>query len=175
MILPCLYTERLLLRPIRITDRNVLFALRSDPEQMRFIPRPVAQSIEDADDLLQNMLKGIEEDTSFNWSVTFKGDDTCIGVIGFYRMYPEHFRAEIGYMISSSHQGKGIAREAVGAMNAFGFSDLNLHTIEAVIDPENIASEKVLISLGFQKEAHFKQNIFFDGRFMDSVHYTLFR
>lgn len=142
---------------------------------MRFIPRPLAQTIDDANKLLNDMLAGIENNTNINWAATLKGDDRCIGVMGFYRIYPEHFRAEVGYMLLPAHQGKGLMQEALAALVHYGFTTMNLHTIEAVTDPENKASQKVLLNLGFVKEAHFKENIFFNNRFLDSVHYTLFR
>ncbi len=174
-MIPSLTTERLILRPVKPEDNESLFALRSDPEQMRFIPRPLAQTIADADKLLNDMLTGIENNTSINWAATIKGNDRCIGVMGFYRIYPEHFRAEVGYMLLPEHQRKGLMQEALAALVNYGFTEMNLHTVEAVTDPENIASQKVLLNLGFVKEAHFKENIFFNNRFMDSVHYTLFR
>jgi ribosomal-protein-alanine N-acetyltransferase len=49
---------------------------------------------------------------------------------------------------------------------------MKLHSIEAVIDPENAASEKVLQKNGFVKEAHLKENEFYDGTFIDSVIYS---
>jgi ribosomal-protein-alanine N-acetyltransferase len=47
-----------------------------------------------------------------------------------------------------------------------------LHSTEAIIDPKNKASERVLEKAGFIKEAHFKENEFFDGKFIDSVVYS---
>lgn len=174
MIIPVLHTQRLVLRPVKQSDAAALYVLRSDPEQMKYIPRPLMQSIADAEKMLDDIVKGAETNTLLNWTITLKDDDACLGVFGFYRMFPEHFRAELGYMLHPSYQGKGLMKEALQSIIQFGFSELNLHTIEAVIDPENIASEKLLQSLGFKKEAHFKENICFEGRFMDSVHYTLF-
>ena len=49
---------------------------------------------------------------------------------------------------------------------------MKLHSIEAVIDPRNSASEKVLQKNGFIKEAHLKENEFFEGEFIDSVIYS---
>jgi len=54
----------------------------------------------------------------------------------------------------------------------YGFNEMNLHSMEAVIDPRNSASERVLIKNGFVKEGHFKENEFFNGEFLDSVIYS---
>ena len=49
---------------------------------------------------------------------------------------------------------------------------MQLHSIEGVIDPDNEASERVLQKCGFVKEAHFKENEFYDGKFIDAVVYS---
>jgi ribosomal-protein-alanine N-acetyltransferase len=47
------------------------------------------------------------------------------------------------------HNGKGYITEAIKAVVEYGFEQMNLHSIEAVIDPENRASERVLQKNGF--------------------------
>jgi [ribosomal protein S5]-alanine N-acetyltransferase len=175
MNLLSLHTDRLILRPVEATDVQTLFALRSNPDLMRYIPRPIATKLADAEAIIQIMLKGIEDGTKRNWAVTLKENNTCIGIFGYHQIYPEHFRAELGYMVLPEFQRKGYTTEAVRAIVNYGFTEMNLHSIEAIIDPRNIASEKVLTNLGFQKEAHFHENMYFEGCFIDSAHYTLFR
>jgi ribosomal-protein-alanine N-acetyltransferase len=75
-------------------------------------------------------------------------------------------------MLLPEIHGKEIASEAVGIVVEFGFNEMKLHSIEAVIDPRNSASEKVLQKNGFIKEAHLKENEFFEGEFIDSVIYS---
>jgi len=65
----------------------------------------------------------------------------------------------------------GIIGEAMGSVLQYGFEEMKLHSIDAVIDPANKASENVLIKAGFQKEAHFRENCLFEGKWLDSVHY----
>ena len=58
-------------------------------------------------------------------------------------------------------------------MTNFFFNDLGLHSIEANADVKNIATIKLVEKCGFKKEAHFKENFFFDGTFLDSAIYCL--
>jgi [ribosomal protein S5]-alanine N-acetyltransferase len=174
MNLPELSTDRIVLRPVLTRDANDLFGLRSDPVQMKYIPRPIMQTLAEAEKMIAEIQQGETNNTLLNWTMILKDTGAFLGIMGYYRLYPEHFRAEIGYMLHSAYQGKGLMQEALKSIITFGFTELNLHTIIAVIDPDNIASENVLIKLGFTKEAHFKENVFFEGRFLDSVHYTLF-
>ena len=55
----------------------------------------------------------------------------------------------------------------------FGFKNLNLHSFEAEINPKNENSERALVKIGFQKEAYFKENRYFNGAYLDSEIYSL--
>ena len=48
---------------------------------------------------------------------------------------------------------------------------MNLHSIEAVINQINIGSAKVLEKANYIKEAYFKENEFYKGKFIDTVEY----
>ena len=76
-------------------------------------------------------------------------------------------------MLLPEYHGKGIVSEAVKEAVNYGFQVMKLHSIEAIIDPDNHASAKVLEKNGFIKEAHLKENEFFNGRFLDSVIYSI--
>lgn len=169
---PILETERLILRRVLPSDVKEMFELRSNPETMKYIPRPLLTNHEEALAHIQMMEDKIETNEGINWAITFKGDDKMLGVIGHYRIKPEHYRAEVGYMILPEYHGKGITTEAVQCVVDYGFNTMQLHSIEGVIDPENEASERVLQKCGFVKEAHFKENEFYDGKFIDAVVYS---
>ena len=169
---PILETERLILRRVLPSDVKEMFELRSNPETMKYIPRPLLTNHEEALAHIQMMEDKIETNEGINWAITIKGDDKMLGVIGHYRIKPEHYRAEVGYMILPEYHGKGITTEAVQCVVDYGFNTMQLHSIEGVIDPENEASQRVLQKCGFVKEAHFKENEFYDGKFIDAVVYS---
>ena len=54
-----------------------------------------------------------------------------------------------------------------------GFNKMQLHSIEAIINPGNDASRNLLKKVGFIKEGYFKENFFFEGEFFDSEVYSL--
>lgn len=169
---PILETDRLILRRLSAEDVLEIFALRSDKEVMKYIPRPLAKSIEDAQAHIALIDEKIESNEGINWAITLKDNHKLIGIIGHYRIKPEHFRAEIGYMLLPEYHGQGIISEAIKEVVNYGFEMMKLHSIEAIIDPENLASEKVLQKNGFVKEAHLKENEYYEGRFLDTVIYS---
>jgi ribosomal-protein-alanine N-acetyltransferase len=170
---PNLETERLYLRRIVNEDVYEIFSLRSDKETMKYVPRPLAKTLEDAMEHIALINSKIESNEGVNWAITIKNEPKLIGIIGHFRIKPEDYRAEIGYMLLPEYHGKGIITEAIKEVVKYGFQVMKLHSIEAIIDPENLASEKVLQKNGFVKEAHFKENEYYDGRFLDTIIYSI--
>ena len=170
-----LETERLLLRRVAESDYPEIMELRGNPETMKYIPRPLVKTKEDAINHFKMIDDKIESNEGINWAITLKGNPKLIGIIGHYRIQPENYRCEIGYMILPENKGKGIVTEAIKVVLKYGFDDLQMHSIEAVIDPENTASERVLQKNGFVKEAHLIENEFAEGKFWDSVIYSILK
>ena len=152
---PNLETERLYLRRVAKEDVNEIFTLRSDKETMKYVPRPLAKTLEDAMEHIDIIDSKIENNEGINWAITLKKDPKLIGIIGHYRIKPEHFRLEIGYMLLPEYHGKGIVTEAIEKIVKYGFQEMKLHSIEAIIDPENLASERVLQKKWFCKGSPF--------------------
>jgi [ribosomal protein S5]-alanine N-acetyltransferase len=172
---PNLETERLQLRRLTNTDVENIISLRGNPETMEFIPRPLIETREAAIAHLKIIDDNIENNTAINWGVNLKESNDFIGFMGIYRIQPENFRAEIGYMILPKYSGKGFTTEAIKAILTYAFDALQFHSIEGVIAPENRASERVLQKNGFVKEAHFIENEFAIGKFWDGVVYSLLK
>ncbi len=168
-----LETERLLLREITEADIHEIFLLRSDKISMKYIDRPIAKSEDDARDLLNRMISALNGNTGITWGIQFKEKPELIGTIGFWRIDKENHRGEIGYMLRPGFFRMGIASEALTAAMNYAFKHLNFHSIEANINTENDASMKLLEKLGFRKEAHFRENYYADGKFLDSIIYCL--
>lgn len=170
-----LETGRLLLRRLDANDVDEVFLMRSNPETMKYIPRPLLKTKEEALGHIAMIEDKIVTNTGINWGITIKGSPKIIGIIGNYKISPENHRAEIGYMLLHEFNGKGYITEAIKAVLTYGFEQMDLHSIEAIIDPDNSASERVLQKNGFVKEAHIRENELWDGKFWDTVIYSLLR
>ena len=170
---PVLQTPRLVLRRMTYADAPVLYQMRSDKTMMAMIARPLATRIEDVYELIDKIETGTVANDLVNWAITLPANDVLIGTIGYYRMQKEHYRSEVGYMLAKEQQGKGIMHEAITAVIRYGFETIRLHSIEAVIAPENRASRRVVEQAGFIQEGHFKESEYFEGRFISKVVYSL--
>jgi [ribosomal protein S5]-alanine N-acetyltransferase len=170
---PVLETDRLLLRQTTQNDAKELFQLRSDERVMKYIDRPRPKSIDDIIQLIQKMHNMVEANQGIEWGMILKESNTYIGTVSYHRLIKEHFRAEIGYLLHPDHQRKALMNEAIKAILHYGFNTMGLHSVEANIYPLNVESQKVLERNNFIREAYFRENYFWNGKFLDTAVYTL--
>lgn len=172
---PHLSTPRLLLRQIRPTDAQAIFEVFSDQDVMEFDSHPLYSSITDAEDFIQKLQIGYEQRQNLRWGISLVGDDTVIGTCSFHRFGPGFHCVETGYDLHRAHWGKGIMIEVMAVVLAFGFSDLECHRIEAVIDNANVRSKSLVLKLGFTYEGTLRQRYPIGDRFEDENYYALLK
>ncbi len=171
-VFPELKTERLKLRLISGIDASTVFHLYSDVRVMQQRGEPVFEHSTQAEKLIFYWRKLFAEENGLRWGIEFKQTGKLIGTVGFKRIFHQHFRADIGYELDPNWWNRGIMTEAVKVVTDFGFDKMNLHSFEANITPDHIASKRVLEKLGFKMEAHFHENYFYEG-WWDSAIYAL--
>jgi ribosomal-protein-alanine N-acetyltransferase len=170
---PVLKTERLTLREVRTTDAQQIFDMRASGRVNQFIARPAMQGLEDANQLVSRVKDTYEKKLGIAWAGILRDGEQIIGTCGFNNIDAPNLHAEIGGELDTGYWGKNIALEAVSAIVKFGFDTMKLHSIEAKVSPLNRGAIFLLESLGFQKEAHFKDRVYFNGVFSDLAVYTI--
>ena len=171
---PQLETDRLLLRRITKADAAALLFLRSSEKVMQFIDKERTKTLQEAEELVERIDNDLNNNDGINWAISLKEKpEILVGTIGFWRIIKQHYRAEIGYMIHPDLWGKGLVKEAVLTVIDYGFNNIKLHSIEAHINPGNAASAALLEKTGFVREAYFKEDFFFRGKFLDTAIYSL--
>jgi len=83
--------------------------------------------------------------------------------------------AETGITISHFEQKKGYAKEALTGIMTFLFDTKRIHRMVEIVDTENIASINLLKNIGFRKEGHFVENIFFKGKWGSEFQYAMLK
>lgn len=171
---PELTTERLVLRKMKDADAEQFFKLRSNAEVMKHIGKNPMTSMNEAMDFIKMINDLLENNSGITWAMALKEKpEKLIGTIGLWRLIKEHYRAEIGYMLLPEFWRKGLTKEAILKVLDYGFVELKLHSVEGRITPLNIASAKILENTGFLREAYFKEDFFFNGKFEDTAIYSL--
>lgn len=170
---PVLNTNRLILRKLLPADADDILAMRSIPEVMQYIGRPLMQTQQEALELIEKITNGIDQNEGINWGMELKTQPGIIGIISFWRTEPHNHRAEVGYMLHPDFHRQGFTQEALKAMLDYGFNTMQLHSAEARTDPRNMASRSLLEKNGFVQEGWLKDNYFFEGTYSDTVIYSL--
>ena len=172
---PTLTTNRLHLRQIKPTDAEALFALRSDSDVMEFFGQELHESLADTHKLIQRLQASYERHDSIFWCITLKGEDTLIGSCTLFSFNHDFHYAETGYELSPACWRQGITSEAMSAVLTYGFTELDLHRIEADVAPDNVRSKNLLLKLGFTFEGNLRQRYYFRGQFEDEYYYGLLK
>jgi [ribosomal protein S5]-alanine N-acetyltransferase len=170
---PILETERLLLREIVKEDVQGIFDCFSKSDVTRYYGLDTFTNIEQAIELVELFAKNYKEKRGIRWGIEIKGKKGIIGTIGFNAWSPKHKRAEIGYELHPEYWRKGYATEAVSEVISYGFNELDLTRIGAVVFLENIASNKLLTKLGFQLEGVLRNYMYQNGVPYDTNVYSL--
>lgn len=170
---PRMNTSRLLLREIQPSDAEQIFAMRADGRVNQFIARNNMQNPQDAFLLTTRTIEAYQQRKGIGWAGQLLGSDAIIGTCGFNSIDFDNRRAEIGGEMAAEYWKQGLALEAVLEIIRFGFDTMHLHTIIARISPLNRSAIAVVEKIGFKKEAHFVDSVFFGGQFHDSTVYTL--
>ena len=144
-----LETNRLILRRLVLEDIDALFALYSDPEIRRYFPEGTL-TYEETKEELEWFLNGHPEHPELGlWATIHKETGQFIGRCGLLPWeIEEQDEVEIAYMIAKEFQGQGLATEAASAILQYGFEKLGLSRLICLIDPKNIASQKVAQHIG---------------------------
>ncbi len=172
---PELATQRLQLRRIRQSDAPELFAILSDEEAMRFYGHEPHHNISETHSLISKIEVRYARREAIRWAVTLKGEDRLIGTCSLHHIDAESRRAETGYELHRAYWGRGLMPEAVAAILTYGFSEMELHRVEALIDIANEQSKNLLLKLGFTYEGNLRQRYFMNGRFEDEHYFGLLR
>jgi len=99
--------------------------------------------------------------------------DGAVG-IGFLNSFNHiHRFANLGYWIRSDRTGRGYATAVTRLLARFGFETLGLHRIEIVVDPQNIASQRVAEKAGAVREGILRNRLLYEQGSHDGVMFSL--
>ncbi len=111
--------------------------------------------------------------TRFDLAVAVRSTDRVIGGARFWIESTQHREGSIGYTLARAAWGQGYATEVAAGLVRFGFEAHGLHRIYAIVEPENIASARVLEKVGMRREGHLRDHRYAKGRWRDSLLYAI--
>jgi len=168
-----MYKEgKVILRALEEEDLKKSIFWVNDEETARLINRfsPVAYS---------NHLKWyqsvINDHTKAIFAIDKDQEREYIGNCALINIDHRNQKAELWIYLSKSVQGKGIGTDAVKCLLKYAFNKLNLNRVYLYVMDYNICAIDFYKKLGFKEEGRFRENVFTDGKFCDTVHMAILR
>ncbi len=165
--MPTLGTERLLLRPMKVSDCFDMYDYAKRQSVTRYLTWSPHYDIEYTKEYLQYIVNHYRLGDFYDWAVVLRDEGRMIGTCGFTRFHFQNDAAEVGYVLNPDYHGKGYATEAVRAVLSFGFENLHLHRIEAKYIVGNDASRKVMEKCGMKFEGVRRGEMLIKGAYRD--------
>ncbi len=168
-------TKRLLLKGLTPALMRKVLTTMSDEDAIAFLG---LTGVEELNSERKKLAGGLEtyRNTFLQFVLEVKESGKNIGRGGFHNWAVQHSRAEVGYLITDvSQRNTGYMKEAMAAIIDYGFRELILNRVEALIGPDNEPSLRLAKGLGFVEEGRLRAHYFVDGVYHDSLIFGLLR
>lgn len=168
-------TPRLLLRPLTPAIYCQVIDNYTEAEQMAFFGFTKPEELEAERKRRQQGASAFVASFLY-FHILDKETQKVIGSAGYYRYYPNHHRGEIGYVINEErYRQRGLIKEALPYIIKFGFETMGLHRIEAMVEPSNTPSLRIMELFGFTREGQLREHYLYNGVYQDSLVFSLLR
>lgn len=125
---------------------------------------------ESCERVARKSLQGFEAGTSVQFVALDRASQTMVAGCNFTNIVRGPLQAcHLGYSVDQAWQGHGLMREVVLAGIDYMFGVMSMHRIMANHMPSNLRSEKLLHSLGFQREGYAPAYLYIAGKWEDMV------
>lgn len=161
--------KRIRLRTLTLADVDEVFAYRSLPEVSKYQTWP--STVDELRDTVVNLTKR-EFGTPgwFQLGIALRADGKLIGDAAVRILETDSRIAEVAITIKPEFQSQGYGTETISwILNVLFSSEHSVHRVFASVDPRNFASAALFERVGFRKEAHFKESLWFKGQWVDDL------
>jgi RimJ/RimL family protein N-acetyltransferase len=170
--LPVLASGQVVLRELRASDAQSLFALLTTEEVARFISPPPS-TVEGFERFIAWTLRQRAAGSYACFAVTLKGFDTAIGIFQVRETEPGFATAEWGFAIGSPFWGTGVFEQGAHLVLGFAFDTLGVHRMEARAATRNGRGNGALLKVGAVQEGVLRKSFLRNGEYLDQVLYAI--
>lgn len=171
MLFPVLESKRLRLDQLTLEDTASIFTLFSDHSVVEYYDLQAFTEIAQASKLINFFNQRFNEESGIRWAIRLKENNQLIGTCGFNSWNSAMRSAVMGYDLLPAFWGKGYTIEAVRQILKAAFSGKlacgKLNRIQADTVPGNVASEALLLKVGFKEEGLRRQSGYWKNQFHD--------
>lgn len=150
-----LETDRLIIRPLELSDAEAMFAMDSNPNVHTYLWKIPVQTIEDSIKIIEYIREQYVKNNIGRFATVLKETDEFIGWTGI-KYIDDHVENgntnffDYGYRLDEKFWGKGYATEASFAWLDYGFNKMNIKIMNAYAHRDNGASNHILGKIGME-------------------------
>jgi ribosomal-protein-alanine N-acetyltransferase len=172
MAIPEIVTDRLILRRLRLGDAVDMYAYAQDEA----VARPgLWEPYDSLEACSIDVARLVENDSLMWWALEYRNDARVIGRVQLSDWSRRHSHAELSYALRREYWGQGLMTEAVVKAVEYGWEELRLHRLSAVVRPDNLASVRILENLGMKHEGRMRHHRWLWGEWVDLDLYAVVR
>jgi ribosomal-protein-alanine N-acetyltransferase len=159
--IPTLTHGLITLRQSVESDIEAIYQACQDPLISTFTTVPSHYTKDLAVEFVRQDPFSFRERREFRFVVEYgNGDERKFaGVISLHTINIKNHTAELGYWIEKSMRGKGIGTTATRMITNYGFVTMGFRRIDAHADVDNVASQKLLMSAGLDREGILRNKV----------------
>jgi ribosomal-protein-alanine N-acetyltransferase len=113
-----------------------------------------------------------ENGEGLSLAIAKAGKDEAVGAVVLLSR-PTPGSAAIGYWIIQRERGQGYASHAVRLLSTWALTAAGFARVEALVEPGNAASQRLLERAAFRREGHLRSYLAFNTRRADAIIYSL--
>jgi ribosomal-protein-alanine N-acetyltransferase len=174
-IFPRFMLSTTIMREPKQKDIEGLFRVSKDHDVMKYYGLPPIRSRKPIIKELNWFTRIFRKGEGIRWIIALKESDEYIGDIGFHNYSKKHRRIEIGFKLAKEHWRRGIMYKSINKAIAYAFNKLRVNRIEALVEPQNVRSKKLLQKLGFTNEGILRQYEKESKGYVDLIIFSLLR
>ena len=167
--LPTIETQRLRLRWLEERDAADIFAIFSNADVARYWSTPAMTEVAQAQRLVASIQDHFAKGDLFQWGIALPGEDRIIGTCTLASIDSSNRRAELGFALHREFWGQGLMQEALRGLIGHAFGPMDLHRLEADVDPRNRPSIRLCEALGFLREGYLRERWIVASEICDTV------
>jgi len=171
LLFPILETKRLRLDKLSNDDSSNIFELFSDNSVVEYYDLDAFTDLLQANNLIELFNSRFENGSGIRWAIRLKKCNTFIGTCGFSTWSPKMKTTVIGYDLLPKYWRMGFTSEAVHRIVNAAFSGElpcgELNRIQGDTVTGNLASESLLLNVGFKEEGIRRQSGYWKNQFHD--------
>jgi [ribosomal protein S5]-alanine N-acetyltransferase len=170
--IPVLETAGFQLTPLAVSDVRDLVAHLGDPATVEWMDLEALADLAGAEAIIAWAASLLATGHGIRWAIRDHAG-AFVGTAGFNSLVRERAsRGELAYDVVRQRWRQGVMAELLPALLAYGYGELGLRRIEALVTPGNTASAGLLERFGFDREATLRDYAFWKGRFWDQWLYA---